>query len=866
MNEMQKTLTRRSFAASRVRNLIAVLAIALTAVLFTSVTTIVIGTIQSVTLTTQIQKGSKSDGDFRFMTAEQWETLRETDWVEEAGLRMPVGFLDNTSRHNIEFDVQDATQAALTFCEPGHGKLPQGEHEVVASDRALRELGAEPEIGAEVIIEFQAHGQTYRLPVVVSGWYEATNDQTSIMWAGTEFRDAHPDIFRYPDDQELKNGEVAGTYWSDITVTSAMGLQDKMDGWIREQSGNPDDSDADHYILAVVNTITNPGPDAVMILMMAMLTALFVFCGYLLIFNVFDIAVMQEIRRFGLYRTIGMGKRQIKKLINRQTVWLSCMGIPLGLFIGFLTGRAALPVIMKLFSTEYKNISAEASPSPVIFLGAAGLTALTVYLSTRRPVRKAADIPPIEAFHYTESSAVKNRTKKSAAFTSLSRLALSNLGRNKRRSIFIVVSLMLCIVLLNCVGTVSDSVDIEKQVEYMIRTDFAVVNAASTNLMKGFTLREQALKEQTIADIAAQPYVTDGTVVYKNTAEDSNVTYGFDHTFADRTFFNEDSGLTFRFDEAMQSFGLGDDGNPICNVYGMEEASIARMDLREGETDAHSLYEKMEAGKGVLVGVPVDRVNMSMNKDFDFINLDEMITIYKDGSPVMEVPVLAKAAVNGDDEEIGFTCNGPNEIGGDGLYLYLPASRFRQLYEEPVIYKYSFNVEEGQQENMSTFLDQYMENIDLDMNYLSSQSARENASATRAMIEFVGGLLGMIFGIAGVLNLINTLITTILIRRHEFATMQSIGMTHRQLTKMMIWEGVYYAAFACVLGVVLAVFFNLTFIQSMLGRMWQFTYQFTLMPALAVSAVLLIVSAVIPILALKLFHKGSIVEQLRVAD
>lgn len=103
MNEMQKTLTRRSFAASRVRNLIAVLAIALTAVLFTSVTTIVIGTIQSVTLTTQIQKGSKSDGDFRFMTAEQWVALKQADWVEEAGLRMPVGFLDNVNRHNIEF-------------------------------------------------------------------------------------------------------------------------------------------------------------------------------------------------------------------------------------------------------------------------------------------------------------------------------------------------------------------------------------------------------------------------------------------------------------------------------------------------------------------------------------------------------------------------------------------------------------------------------------------------------------------------------------------------------------------------------------------------------------------------------------------
>ena len=49
------------------------------------------------------------------------------------------------------------------------------------------------------------------------------------------------------------------------------------------------------------------------------------------------------------------------------------------------------------------------------------------------------------------------------------------------------------------------------------------------------------------------------------------------------------------------------------------------------------------------------------------------------------------------------------------------------------------------------------------------------------MINFVGGLVGVIFGIAGILNLINMMITTILTRRHEFAAMQSIGMTARQL-------------------------------------------------------------------------------------
>ena len=56
MDDMMKVLTRRSFGAGKARNLMAVLAIALTAVLFTGITTIVIGTSQSFTLTMQMQK------------------------------------------------------------------------------------------------------------------------------------------------------------------------------------------------------------------------------------------------------------------------------------------------------------------------------------------------------------------------------------------------------------------------------------------------------------------------------------------------------------------------------------------------------------------------------------------------------------------------------------------------------------------------------------------------------------------------------------------------------------------------------------------------------------------------------------------
>lgn len=866
MKDMLGVLIRRSFAAGRVRNIIAVLAIALTAVLFTSVTTIGMGAVQSITLTMQMQKGSRSDGDFRNMTQEQFEALRQADFIERAGLRMPVGFLENTKRHNIEFDVMDEIQADLTFCAPSHGSMPEAADEIVTSDLALIELGAEPQIGEEVTIEFTAHGEKYCLEMVVSGWYEATNDQLSMMLAGTAFRDAHPEVFAYTYDRD---GATEGTYYSDFIAKSTVGLQEKMDAFSRSVGGNPDDMGAPNYLPGIVNEMTNQSFDLGIAAMGAGIAVLFIFCGYLLIYNIFDIAVMQEIRRYGLYRTIGMSRRQVKRLINCQAMWLSCVGIPLGLLIGFLIGRAALPVVMNVVSVEYENIAVEVTPSPVIFAGAALLTAFTVFLSTRKPVRAAADISPIEAFRYVESGTGKRTYRKSADKAGIPRLAWSNIGRGKRRSVFIMVSLMLCVVLLNSAGTAAGSLDVEKQVEYMIRTDFAVVNVDSTNGQKGFTTREQGLSGETMEAIAARPGVSGASAIYKNTREDVDVTYAFGITADDDFHVDEDTGLTqgaYIRDGDYYWFGLGTDGRPLCNVYGMEETALSRMDLREGETDAQALFQKMQEGAGVLVGVPVNRSDMSLYERLDFVEIGDVITVYRDGEPYIELPVLAKAAINGDDEEIGYTVNGPMEIGGDGIYLYLPAAIYEEIYEEPAVYKYSFNVEESEREAMTEFLENYIKTADNNINYLSAESARESEENTRTMIHFVGGLLGLIFGMAGVLNLINTIITTILTRRHEFATMQSIGMTGRQLTQMMVCEGVYYALGGCIMGLLGSAVLNVTLVKGLLASIRYFTFRFTLLPAIVTCGVLLLLAAVIPAVVLKLFHRGSIVEQLRVSE
>ena len=173
---------------------------------------------------------------------------------------------------------------------------------------------------------------------------------------------------------------------------------------------------------------------------------------------------------------IGTSTRQIKSIVNRQAVWLTLIGLPIGLIAGFFAGRALLPVVMGIFSYEYSTASLQTSASPLLFVIAALFTILTVFISTRKPAQKASKVSPMEAIRYTEQDDYKKKTVTRTRGAKLSHMAFSNLGRNRRRCVFIVVSMLLCIVLFNSMIIVTQSMDEEKWITRTTKTDFTVYN------------------------------------------------------------------------------------------------------------------------------------------------------------------------------------------------------------------------------------------------------------------------------------------------------------------------------------------------------------------------------------------------------
>lgn len=863
--EVIKQLSKRYFKKNRIRNLAAILAIMLTAFLFTSITSLVFSMSSSIQLSMQMQKGSKADGDIRYLTEEQYQELQNSDFIKEAGYRRFVGFASNASGHMVEINYADPVQQELTFCTPTHGKAPKKANEIATTDRALEALGVKAKVGERVLVEFTLRGKSYHYEMVVSGWWEAANDTGSLMIVSEQFVKDNPDLFI---NTYAKDREIAGTYMADVVLKDKRHIQKQLQEFALSVGGEPEKMNAGNYIACSQNQVGNAMLQPGMMMSAIVFVLLFVVSGYLLIYNIFDISVMQDVRQYGLLRTIGTSTRQIKKIVNRQAIWLTLIGLPLGLIFGFLVSKMLLPIVMKFFQANSLN-AMKVSVSPLIFLIAAVFTIFTVIISTRKPAKKAAKISPLEAIRYTGQENKKTKKTKRTHGAKLSYMAFSNLGRNKRRSVFIVLSMLLCIVLFNSIIVITQSMDEKKWISRSTKTDFTVYNSVAVNGVSPFQYREDGLPASVVDLINQQKGVEKERILYRNTRDDSDVTV--DYKFEDLVCIAEETEEDYVSKAYENGSSLrivpGTEDGYFGNVFGVSESFWEDVTIYEGENNLDALKEKMETGDYVIVGTIIDRLTGEAEEETQLqqqLQVGDSITFLKDGKEEKTCTILAKATVVATEYETYAGANGATYIGGDAPFLYMSDTKFKELYEEPTIFSYSFNAGQGQKENLEGFLADFTgENTSVA--YTSTKLLQEQLASNRNIVLLVGGMIGVILAFAGLINFTNMMVTNIITRRHEFAAMQSIGMTNRQLRRLIMDEGLYYAAGADVIGGLLAVILGTTVLKNVLNSpsMWYFTLRFTLVPALFIAVIYLILAAVIPVVVLHFFNKGSVVERLR---
>ena len=126
--------------------------------------------------------------------------------------------------------------------------------------------------------------------------------------------------------------------------------------------------------------------------------------------------------------------------------------------------------------------------------------------------------------------------------------------------------------------------------------------------------------------------------------------------------------------------------------------------------------------------------------------------------------------------------------------------------------------------------------------------------------------MSAILALIGILNFINAVITSIQTRRREFAVLQSVGMTGKQLRLMLIGEGICYIGGTALFTLTFGSLLGYVLVYAIANQMWFFTYHFVIAPVLLVLPVLFILAVLIPSVCYRQMNKQSVVERLREAE
>ena len=868
-----RKLSWRSLWASRKRNIIAIIAIALTALLFTSLFTIVMSINSSYEIYTFRQVGGYCHGTFKEVTEEQIENISAHSNVKAVGKRITIGYMDSGifAKAPAEVSFMDDNCTEWSFAEPTTGHKPQGRNEITMDTHALKLLGVEPEVGAEIEL-------TYTVGALSEMPYEKTDTFTLAGW--WEYDDISPVHYINISEEYAKEIEAEAMskglepFRVDLNVmmTSSMNIRGQMEQVDLDLGYAWDETDEGELVRIGVNwgyTSSQLGEsmDATTLVAIIAFLALVIFTGYLIIYNIFQISVTGDIRFYGLLKTIGVTPRQLRRIIRQQALFLCVVGIPIGLLLGYGVGASLTPVVMA--RTNLGVGVSTVSTSPLIFFASALFALVTVLLSCSRPGRIASKVSPVEATKYTEivRSKKKHRTTRGAK---VHQMAFANLGRNKRKTVLVVISLSLSVVLLNILVTFTGGFDMEKYLAKQTCADFIVSSTDyfRYNRSNSYISQEQIeeIKANTSESLSGSGYQLMGAIGWMTEeawrAERSR--YGFSE------MLETELAMATRRGELVSA---------EAQIEGLDESLFEKLTLIEG--DLTPLFH--EDSNAIAMAVYTDDYgNVSTPDYYPSVGSTQTITYVEDayyidsrtGEKCNETtPQEYLEYYIAESRDVDYTICAYVTIPHSMSYRYgtfgyryiLPVTRLAEdSQQDPIPLFWLFDTPDAAAEDAA---ESYLAELTADdlseLIYESKSTLRAEFEGFQNMFLLLGGLLCAIIGLVGVLNFFNAIMTEILSRKREFAVLQAVGMTGRQLKAMLVYEGLFYALCSALSALVLSFILNPLVGDLMENMFWFFSAKFTIVPVLLAIPIFALLGWLIPYVMYNHAAKNSIVDQLR---
>ena len=725
---IMKKLASAQLKKERLKKIFTIIAISLATFLMASVLLLVSGII-----TVNQNGGNNITGSYHALISsiekEQYQKLSDDVRVDLCGFTASIGSVKSgNDRLNISYSNNDAL--TLNGLSVSEGKMPEKDNEILIEQEYLIRQKINAKIGDTILLPDPNNGEEKSF--IITGYLKTGAKGT---------------------DRSLYAAMVSEEYFL------------KMDGWnnfspavmlrvnLDAKTNSEDVKNLISEIAADAGCKATPSyneaylnlsqPSVLMVMAAVAGLVVIVIAGILVIYNIFYISIINSIKEYGQFRTIGMTAKQIQRLVLREGTLLMLPAIPIGLIAGIVVAYILIPHGFELWNVLW------------ICLIVVALTYATVRLSIKKPAKIAATVSPIEASRYEQNNQpkCKHRQHKLAPGS----LAVNQALRYKKKNILTVASLVLTGVLLLGLSSVLSS-----------------INAKDMSL-SGFA-RGQFILRISNQELMENPL----EILQKSSPFTEEVEKELSQLSGVQRIMN-DQHLPVSYDlQAMES---------DAEIVGFEKADMTLLQscILNGEI---SDYEQMATENQMVIGRPND-----FEKYFGIrpeVGSSVPLKIF-DGEHTKNLEFEIAAVL--DESKIG---NNGDKID----MLLLPVDSMQKIAHSNLTYQYVICVEDSFEQQAENEIDQIIsDNPRLSIDSLSAAIAQNENFLQGTQLALAIAIV--LIGCFSVMNLLNTILTGIIVRRKEFSLMRSVGMSQKQLSVMVHKEGLIVVGIGLVLSVII---------------------------------------------------------------
>ncbi len=720
----------------RVRSILIAISILLTTLLLTAVSGVGYGMIR-------MNKSNAADyygefyGSFKNLTAQQVTEAARRAEISQLGIT--TRYAEVESRKELSLGWLDQTARMLSHMEEVfvEGHYPEAENEIAAAPAFFRELGIEqPQLGDTVVVRFRTSLKAVYTPqeFVICGLLQSAAYEANSMSAYTSQQHFEKNVAE-------TDKRYTVLFQLDKSVPITRDTAKTVIGKLAANCGISDEmvSLNKNYL----NWILDPGTETIVVCAVAcMLVVLF---SVVVIYNIFQVGIVQKVQEYGKLKAVGATRRQMRQVVLQEGMYLACISVPLGLLAGIGVANGVLAYMAYDLNTRGYALQMRAMELvsvPLLVLSAL-LAFATVWLALKKPMRMVASISPVEAMRYQEGGKCAGFRKGKRSMCVVS-LTFANLSSHRKRTVSTIISMGLSCVLFVVFASLLGNMDAEYEArtqipygQFQIQLNYDLADEAYPENNLNHILENNPLDEKLIQKIKTIPGVTDvrtRSIVYAKQLDTQGIETGeaYGILVLDRDDFDrrverdELSGLDY--DQMSAEAG-------VCYGY---EYGMAASGFAVGGTYHFQLYD----------GVVEKEWRPKMLASFAYVGADMAMT-------------------RDTYEQLGFTGEANHDIWVDCDA------------KDTALVKEALEALTGDMEHV--LMDSY-------------QNLLEITVGSIRLLKLPVYLLCMIIAFISFMNLTNTMITSIVTRKQEFGVLQAVGMTDSQLGRSLQLEGIFFSA------------------------------------------------------------------------